>query len=67
MASTPLHNLRVDNDLWRAFGEAVAAAGTTRTEALVGFMRRFTAAMSPDVDGQTAEADQGAEVSRSAP
>lgn len=67
MASTPLRNLRVDDDLWTAFGEAAAAVGTTRTEALVGFMRRFTAAMSPTADGRSADTDQGVDVSRSAP
>ncbi len=46
MASTPLRNIRVDEDLWRDFGEAAAAVGSTRTEVLVALMRRYVSAMA---------------------
>lgn len=56
MASTPLKRIRVDDDLWKDFGEAAAAMGADRTKLLVAFMRRYVAAVSVD---QSAGTDQG--------
>jgi hypothetical protein len=39
--ATPLHNIRVDADLWQRFAEATAAAGSNRTEVLVNFIRWY--------------------------
>jgi len=43
--ATPTRPIRVDPTLWNAFGEATAAIGSDRTKVLIGFMRRFVAAM----------------------
>lgn len=42
---TPLKRLRVNDELWDAFGDACTAVGTDRSKALVGFMRRVVTAM----------------------
>jgi hypothetical protein len=41
-----VRQVRVDLDLWNAFGDAAEAAGTDRSKLLVAFMRRYVAAMS---------------------
>lgn len=43
MASTPHRTIRVDDDLWTPFGEACDALGQTRTEVLIGCIRRYIA------------------------
>jgi hypothetical protein len=40
---TPLRNLRVSDDLWRAARAKAEANGTTLTAAIVAFLRRYVA------------------------
>ena len=54
-AATP-RQIRVTDDLWRAFDDATFAMGTDRSKALNAFMRRYVAAVS---SGQSVSADQG--------
>lgn len=46
MAVTPLRRLRVDEHLWKDFGDAAAALDLDRTKVLIAFMRRFVDAMA---------------------
>ncbi|MES2211476.1 MAG: hypothetical protein V4515_15030 [Chloroflexota bacterium] len=64
MANTPLKRIRVDEDLWDDFGQATNAVGSDRTKTLVGFMRRYVAAMAID---RTDPGDRGDDPSRSTP
>lgn len=50
MAVTPLKRIRVEDDLWEAFGEAATAFSTDRTKLLVGFMRRLVASLEVGQD-----------------
>lgn len=61
MANTPLKRIRVDDDLWDAFGDATLAMGTDRSKALVAFMRRYVAALAVN---RTTDTDQGIDPSR---
>ena len=56
MAATPLKRLRVDEELWRNFGEASEVLGLDRTKVLVAFMHRFVDAMAV----RSAEGDHAA-------
>lgn len=38
---TPVRNLRVPNDLWRAAQEKAAAEGRTLTDVLVAYLKRY--------------------------
>jgi len=38
---TPMHTIRVDHELWRLFGAAVAAAGADRSYVLRELMRWY--------------------------
>ncbi len=53
-----VRQVRVDLDLWNAFGDAAEAVGTDRSKLLVAFMRRYVAAMAVDPIPQTADTDQ---------
>lgn len=63
MAKTPPHPIRVDEDLWKAFGEAAKAMGSDRTKTLIAFMRRYVAATAPT---QTDDGDHARSQSHSA-
>lgn len=64
MGVTPLKRIRVDDDLWAAFGDATEAMGTDRTKVLVAFMRRYVEAMDP---GRSADGNHGQRPSHSGP
>jgi hypothetical protein len=57
--ATPLHNIRVDTDLWQRFAEAAAAAGSNRTEVLVNFIRWYVRDLPTRAElvGRTADSD----------
>ena len=47
MVTPKPRQVRVDDDLWREFGEVADSLGTDRAKLLVAFMRRFVDAMAP--------------------
>ncbi len=66
VAITPLKRIRVDGDLWDAFGAAAAAMGSDRTKLLVAFMRRYVAATSPESVTRSDGSDHETQPPRSA-